>query len=141
MKAKLTMDVDKETEKSIKDLVLGFARGFARSEFEKGIKDEIARLTKKMSTSFTNDYATKLLIKEVLASMVSDQWNTLSKSVRAVIKEVIEQELGARIKALAEDAVRLAVAQKLKDKTVWQASEQDNYVRNVVRSEVRNMLK
>lgn len=120
---------DEETRKQIRDAILGEARGIARSALEGTIGTEIARLVTLMVND-TSGY--KRTLNERVQTAVKDSVRDLVSSHWDGIRTTIEKA--------AETAVDAIVAQKLKDKTVWEAASQDTYIRKVVGEEIRKML-
>jgi hypothetical protein len=136
--------LDDETRKEIREAVLGEARGVARSEVDLTINREVARLAALLSQelSLTDpSYRTRSLITEVVRNVLTSGWENLSKQIEAVVVSKMEDALRGPIEKAIEKAAERNIAEKLKAMTVWKAEGQDQYVRKVVRSELKKLLK
>jgi hypothetical protein len=126
MKLTLTALFDDETRKQVREEVLGEARKIARSVIDLEVGAEVKRLGQNLQTRILgNDYQAHLRLKEVVKDVITAHWEP---TVKPMLEELI--------KALAEKAVDRLVAKKLADKTVWEASKQELYVRQIARDEM-----
>jgi hypothetical protein len=126
MRFNLTALFDDDTRAQIKAAVLAEARNIARSVIDDTIKAEIERLGKALQQRFTaQDWRAQSELKKAVKEVIVGHWD----GIRGEIAKA------------AQDAVDAEVAKKMKDKTVFEAEKQDAYVRKVVKSELRSMLK
>jgi signal recognition particle GTPase len=117
--------LDEESRKEIRAVILGEARTLARNLIDETVTGELKRILGKLEERYrNNDWLMKGMVREVL-------------------KEIIEQHYDSihnKIEVSAVAAVESAVQVKLKNKTVWEASSQEAYIRKVVRKELAAML-
>jgi hypothetical protein len=143
MQFKLTALLDDQARKEMKETILSLAKGIARNEVETTIRDEVKRLAADLSRQIgdKNSWHLKGLVLEAVQRFFTDQWTPLSKDLQAMMAEAIRGSLQPLINELAKAACEYEIKKKMKDMTVWKAESQDEYVRKVVRSELRSILK
>lgn len=142
MKLSITAIFDEEVRKQIHTQILSEAKGVARSEIDKTIGAELKRVVNGLAQEFSSgyrgnpSYRVTEVLRETIREILTNNWEKIS----ALISERVETLLEGKLKNLAEAAVTKAVEAKMAKLTVWKASEEDDYVRRVVRSEVKKML-
>jgi ABC-type Fe3+-citrate transport system substrate-binding protein len=107
----------------------------ARSVFDTEVKREMARL---LESYLLNNKDTGNLVRNGLRSLFQETW-------QSNIKEMLMEVAAETLQILHPDSIRLvteryldeAIGKKLQNKTVWQASEQDAYIRRVAREEMK----
>lgn len=143
MQFKFTALFDEETRKELKNTVLAFAKGIARNEIELAIRDEINRVGNALREQLgsKNDYRLKSLIYEQVQYVLSSTWGSVGPEMANIVEKVLESKLDLKINNMVEKVAKANIAEKLRKKTVWEAESQDEYVRKVVRAELRLLLK
>lgn len=138
MHFKMTAMLDEETRKAIRETLLGEAKGAARSEaqalFHKEMKDTLQRT---LSNFTNNSWNMRSMATEALTNIFKDQWTDISKTIR----ETIKTEMTNQMAAIAEVAVEKVVQKKLADKTVWEATKQNDHIRTLAREELQKLFR
>lgn len=144
MKFILSALIDDETRKSIREMVLGEAKATARAEIDTAVKAEIQRIAATLNQQLhdRNNWRLVSIVTEAVRSILTvDYWNDkVRDEFESMLQAVVHGRLNKLIDQMVKDATDKIVAQKLRDKTVWEAKEQDAYVRRVVRSELGDAL-
>lgn len=139
MKLNLSVLFDEEFRKSLREAVLGEAKKLARAEVDLTVKKEVERLSQELSrvVSDQSSYRFRNMMYDVIKSMLTVSWNPASNEFRKMIDEAVQDRirttLEAPIKKVVDAAVNAAVKEKLKNKTVWEAEKQHDYIKTVVR--------
>ena len=125
MKFSILAMVDEDTRKRIREVILGEAKAFTREQVNATVASELARILKHHIEKFTDTkYKLQDLVKVAVKELVQDTWGTISQKIDAAVEEAADK----------------AVVRKLKNKTVWEAKSQDDYIRNIVRLELHDMV-
>lgn len=120
---------DEDTRKQLREVILGQAKSIARSELTEVIR---AELEKKIA-----------LFLERITSQ--DRWGSsppVSNLLTEAIGRVIQNkwsEIGSKIDAAMQKAADTVIAEKMKNKTVFEAEQQEMYMRQLIRSELRKL--
>lgn len=121
MRVKISGDVDEETKKEIREVLLGEARGAARADAQAAYKLEFERVSKDILSNL--DYARKMeaAVVPALRQIVSERWTTISGQLRDLIREEIKVNTGPTIKEQVElmigtsQALRSTVSKLMKE--------------------------
>lgn len=137
---------DEQTRKELRDAVLGEAKTVARNEIDTAIREEVKRIGADIGSRLRDatDWRVKnMLVEAVQQVLTPSYWqdNKIGVLFEELLQRVLHQRLGKLTEQMVKDATDKAVAEKLRTKTVWEASSQDAYVRKVVRDELRKMMK
>lgn len=137
---------DEQTRKELRDAVLGEAKTVARNEIDAAIRDEVKRIGADIGSRLRDatDWRVKNMLVEAVQQVLTPAYwrdNQIGVLFEEVLQRVLHQRLGKLTEQMVKDATDKAVAEKLRTKTVWEASSQDAYVRKVVRDELRKMMK
>lgn len=137
---------DEQTRKELRDAVLGEAKTVARNEIDAAIREEVKRIGADIGSRLRDatDWRVKnMLVEAVQQVLTPSYWqdNKIGVLFEELLQRVLHQRLGKLTEQMVKDATDKAVAEKLRTKTVWEASSQDAYVRKVVRDELRKMMK
>jgi uncharacterized membrane protein YheB (UPF0754 family) len=127
MKFSITALIDEDTRKQLRDVLLGQVKGLTRELLTETILDEIRR---KLDNALPSDkwyWQTHIQqqLVEVLKKVVGSQWDSI----------------GAVITKAAKESVEKVVADKMANKVFWEAQQQRDFIREIVREEMRNHLK
>jgi lipoate-protein ligase A len=125
VKLTLTAIFDEDVRKQVRDEIMGECRKIARSVFDDKITAEMTRLGATLVSKFTKDEflkTTKKAIREMLKE--SFYWDGIKDEITEAIEEAATKNINA----------------KLANKTVWEAKEQDAYVRKVVQQELKKIF-
>lgn len=124
----LSVIIDEETRSDIREIILDQARGIARSVMDQTIVKEVERL---MNTSFMNKIAASsdVRFQQVMRDAITSRWSEVNEKITQAVTVAIE---AAAIKV---------VEQKLKDKTVWQASTQKNMIASIAQTEAAKVYR
>lgn len=124
MKLFLTAILDEDFRKQVQKAILDQARAVARTSIDEAVKAEIVRVAKNIATNaYERERYFKTAMTEAVKELIESHWD----GIKAKVDELIEA------------AANRVVAQKLKDKTVFEAAKQDEYMRKVVRSELKKI--
>ena len=122
---RFSMFIDDETRKQIRDALLSEVKGVSRSEIHSVFGAEMKRVGADIMGRWTRDsYTLSQIIRDQLRDLLTSRW----ASVAELVQELVQKQVDA------------AVAEKLKNKTVWEAQAQEAYIRNIVRQELRAIL-
>lgn len=130
MKFNLTAIIDDETRKEFREQLLGMVRGLTREILNETILTEIRlKLDKAQHELAANDWNWKRnifsVMKEVMIEQTKTEWPTIGRLIHdACVK-----------------SADVVVAQKLANKTVWEAAQQKDFIREIVRDEMKNSFK
>lgn len=125
MKIFITALLEEETRKQIREAILGEARGIARSVLDQTVTVELKRIGATLHDRYAkNDWLMKGMVKEILTEVLNNNWDKIA------IK------FYERLDVAAEEVI----AKKLKNKTVWEAKHQDEYIRKIVGKEIVRIL-
>jgi len=144
MKIHLSAILDKEFRDQVRNTVLEVAKSISREETNATLKAEAERI---LSAVVVSSYRLNDLVKEAIVSLLQNHWTEVGQLIQAETRKAVDDRLGSSsaigsaLKPLINRQLEKAVAQKLRDKTVWEAKEQDAYVRKVAREVFREALK
>lgn len=139
MKLNLSVLFDEEFRKGLREAVLGEAKKLARAEVDLTVKKEVERLSQELSrvVSDQSSYRFRNMMYDVIKSMLTVSWNPASEEFRKMIDEAVQDRiratLDAPIRKVVDAAVNAAVKEKLKNKTVWEAEKQHDYIKTVIK--------
>lgn len=127
MKFTITALIDEDTRKQLRETLLGQVKGLTREILSETIMAEIQR---KLDVAQTGDkwywqsHIQQALV-EVLKKVVGNNWDSI----------------GAVVTKAAKESVEKVVADKMANKVFWEAQQQRDFIREIVREEMRNHLK
>lgn len=125
MNFKITALIDAETRKEIRELILSEGRALARELVSATMSDEVKRIVGALNQkAVQNPWQMQGIFRDAISNMIKNQWG----------------EVGERIQQAIDDAAEKKVAAMLKNKTVWEAESQHEYVRKLIRQELRSMF-
>ena len=114
---------DDDTRAEIRKFLLGEVRGLARAEAERVFSAEVERSMKaKLADLFTTITGTKQIdrsVGNVFREIFEGRWDAISR----MIQESVDRR------------VDMAAQQKLKNKTVWEAEKQRDFILEIARQE------
>lgn len=130
MKFTITALIDDETRKQLRGVLDGMIRSISREALTEQVRYEIReKLNAAQNAMVKNDWSWRnnifTIMKEMMLAEVKTQWPAI----------------GAMINDAANKFVEEAVLKKLANKTVWEAAQQKDFIREIVRDEIKNSFK
>jgi hypothetical protein len=118
--------IDDDTRKQIRKALLEEVKGITRAILDETVTIELKRLVESLQERYVkNDWLLKGLVKEVIGDIVKGHsFGDLQLSIAEAV----------------EAAAQKNINQKLANKTVWEASKQETYIREIVVQELRKRL-
>jgi len=130
----LQTEMDPEDRKQVRNIIGDEAKAMIRSGLDKLMADELQRLSKTLVERLTEKSShAKQALHNAVAEVLRNQWGEVGRLVESAVVDLMKMRMHEVVRKEVEAAAQKVVAQKLKDKTVWEAQKQHEYVRSVVR--------